>query len=677
MKYTKIILALVAVLNLTATAMAQTTPTGRFEWANGYSSSEDACHIIGMVTDSVGNLYILGQYNDYAAWDGEPFLLVADNQPSGAIIAKISPDGEMLWKKVIHTGNGACDQPFDIKPLGDTAFACLVNVEMPSFWFHCYYLDTMIVGWSDYPVPIDPHTVTGLIFTTYLVFDFEGNLLEQHFLQLSYLDTVGNDYYFTYPGTNLPDKLHRMQLINPTFDLDSDGNIYLTRQADDWVDDTTSVEAGTFTGVRFWVDGRPVGTAMAGHGHHPMWEPQVLKFAPHFDTLLAARYIFDRNDRDTASILETYTKVDKKSRVYTIFNIYPDSESDRLDTLVVDSLQGFTVPYNSSLGMKAVMVRLDETLTPDWMVTLEDSVVNPGIHRSSSEFRGVEFDYDSNLIFLSVSSGRGVMSDTVNRYSIPIVDGTPVYIKNSAAVLVFERTETTPRLRSYGMVPAVNSSACQYMNSMACGNGRIFLQSNFNGGLRIPGNEHIGSTIYYSGSGLTIFDYDGHVIGGTSYYTSSPYSRPGAIALRDSVLYLAVRLSDDNATFGDIPLNGSFYFSAVAKYVDTVFMSPYFFAPTEDTGNVHINSQLSTINYQLSVFPNPSTSKVVIQVQNSKFEIQQCILTDMMGRREEVKLVNTGDGQYTLDLTDRPQAIYLLTMLTEDGEKHTVRLIKQ
>ena len=68
MKHTKIILALIAVLNMTATTMAQTTPTGRFEWAKGYTSSEDACHIIGTVTDSVGILYIPGQYNDYRRW---------------------------------------------------------------------------------------------------------------------------------------------------------------------------------------------------------------------------------------------------------------------------------------------------------------------------------------------------------------------------------------------------------------------------------------------------------------------------------------------------------------------------------------------------------------------------------------------------------------------------------
>ncbi len=670
MKHTKIILALIAVLNMTATTMAQTMPTGRFEWAKGYTSSEEACHIIGAVTDSVGNLYILGQYNDYAAWDGEAFLYVSDYYPMGTIIAKISPDGEMLWKKVIHTGNYANDQPFDIKPLGDTAFACLVNVEMPSFWFHCYYLDTMIVGWSDYPVPIDPHTVTSTIFTTYLVFDFSGNLLEQHFLQTSYLDTAGNDYYFTYPGTYLPDKLFKFQLMNPTFDLDGEGNIYLTRQVYDGVDDSTSVEAGTFSGVRFWVDGRCVGTTMVGSGHHWRQEQQVLKFAPHFDTLLAARYLFDRAS-SYVDINDTYTKVDKESNVYTICNIYPDVIEERTDTIVVDSLQGLSF-YNCNIGVKAVMVRLDKNLVPDWMVTLEDSVVNPDIHVSSSGFHGVEFDYDSNLIFLSISSGRGVFDDTVNRYSIPMVDGTPVYIKNSAAVLVFERTETKPRLRSYGMVPAVNTSGSYFMNSMACGNGRIFLQSNFSGGLRIPGNEHIGSTIFYTGSGLTIFDYEGHVIGGTSYYTSSPQSRPGAIALRDSTLYLVTRLYDDNATFGDLTIHGNSIFSAVVKYVDTAFMSPYVFVPSQDTVDVHIGIVDNEASFV--VYPNPFSQRVNVQCDKP---VTAAWLTDMMGRREGVKLTAIGDGHYTLDLAGRPQAIYLLTLLTADGQQHTIRLIKR
>ena len=52
-------------------------------------------------------------------------------------------------------------------------------------------------------------------------------------------------------------------------------------------------------------------------------------------------------------------------------------------------------------------------------------------------------------------------------------------------------------------------------------------------------------------------------------------------------------------------------------------------------------------------------------------------LTDMQGRREEVRLTPAGNGKYTLDLTNRPQATYLLTLTTANGKTHTIRLLKQ
>ena len=43
----------------------------------------------------------------------------------------------------------------------------------------------------------------------------------------------------------------------------------------------------------------------------------------------------------------------------------------------------------------------------------------------------------------------------------------------------------------------------------------------------------------------------------------------------------------------------------------------------------------------------------------------------------EAHLTPIGPGQYSLDLTSRPQATYLLTLTTADGKQHTVRLLKQ
>ena len=87
---------------------------------------------------------------------------------------------------------------------------------------------------------------------------------------------------------------------------------------------------------------------------------------------------------------------------------------------------------------------------------------------------------------------------------------------------------------------------------------------------------------------------------------------------------------------------------------------------------MHINAVNNEDSFV--VYPNPFSQRVSVQCDKP---VTAAWLTDMMGRREEVKLDTVGDGQYTLDMTGRPQAIYMLTMLTADGQQHTIRLIKR
>ena len=92
------------------------------------------------------------------------------------------------------------------------------------------------------------------------------------------------------------------------------------------------------------------------------------------------------------------------------------------------------------------------------------------------------------------------------------------------------------------------------------------------------------------------------------------------------------------------------------------------------------------------VFPNPFCERVTIKVESSKLKVESGVvtawLTDMQGRREEVRLVPQGHSSnntltqssnqtYTLDLTNRPQAAYLLTLTTATGRQITLRLLKQ
>jgi hypothetical protein len=76
----------------------------------------------------------------------------------------------------------------------------------------------------------------------------------------------------------------------------------------------------------------------------------------------------------------------------------------------------------------------------------------------------------------------------------------------------------------------------------------------------------------------------------------------------------------------------------------------------------------------VKAYPNPTTGKVTLLCSEP---IITAWLTDMMGRCEEVRLTPDGPKQYSLDLTTRPQATYLLTLTTASGKTHTVRLLKQ
>ena len=73
-------------------------------------------------------------------------------------------------------------------------------------------------------------------------------------------------------------------------------------------------------------------------------------------------------------------------------------------------------------------------------------------------------------------------------------------------------------------------------------------------------------------------------------------------------------------------------------------------------------------------YGNPFRQRAIIK---SNENITTAYLTDMQGRREEVRLTPAGNGKYTLDLTSRPQATYLLTLVTADGRQISLRLLKQ
>ena len=79
----------------------------RFEWAKGYTVLDHREEYIeSAATDSLGNLYILGRCDASSVWNDTEYITPSINRPTkdfplDALIAKISTEGEMVWKKVV------------------------------------------------------------------------------------------------------------------------------------------------------------------------------------------------------------------------------------------------------------------------------------------------------------------------------------------------------------------------------------------------------------------------------------------------------------------------------------------------------------------------------------------------------------------------------------------------
>lgn len=641
----------------------------RFEWAKGYASARQGTEIKGQVADREGNLYILGTFRNDSRWDGEPLLPMTPygyfHDNNNVLIAKISPTGQMLWKKVIHVNNGQSALAHDIKPVGDTAFACLVEAMLPAptSYEYCYYLDTLLTELDGYPIaPFEGAWMNGR-YTILLIFDFSGRVLEQHFLKVTYTDSLGNDIV-TPVGSNVT--FDSYPLRDPSFDIDAEGNIYLSRMAFDYIDAERCVETGVIQGLKFWADHRMVGTVRFAD-KPSLYNLQLLAFSPHFDTLLASRYLFQHY---VGHIPNTYLQLDRYGDLYALGSVVVHGIND---TIVVDAERGISFPINEATLNKGYLVKLDSALTPIHCMTLEDSVRNGDILTSSqSFFNNICFDDDSGLCFVS-----GFIQRNHGTTALVTLNGVPTRIEKNDAFVISFHTDSGD-IHSHAVIPSISSShlgSSYANNNLAASSNRIFVQSAYYGGVRYPND-----TIVLSGNnpslGLSVFDYKGNMIEGHDFRAISPLNRPGPLALIDSALYMS-NLFVSSATFGDIQVPEQGYHACIAKYVDTAFMTPY--RALGDTGDVSI--RLVEDGGAWTSYPNPFRQRVNIQVQGADLLVANgvatAVLTDLQGRREEVRLERVGAGHYVLDLTSRPQASYLLTLTTSSGKQHTLKLLKQ
>lgn len=674
---------LVAMTLLSLTAHAQ-----HFDWAKGYGSSQEGCLIKGTVTDSDGNLYILGQFTKDATWEGHRILPITPYGPgqnsNNTLIAKISPSGEMLWKKVIHSNNNQSSAAIEMCMAGDSLIWVLTRFTLPvSSNEYLYILDTLITAGSSYPILTN--NIANPVVNGLFAINTQGNVVEQHIIQVAYRDAEGRSITYDRMSGDRSDSSKYLSKYLIFEDggmiVDNEGNIVFCRPATDYVNvmcdtcpsmtlEELSVENGKISAIEYLVDGQTIGS-ITPQDCPEKNNIQLLKFSQHMNNLIADCYAIQHCENKSHGLSGMRLRTDLEGSIYLMANIGNGGDTDNLIT--VDTLTGKSFMLLKENIAKGFIVKYNNTFLPLAVVSITDSLINrSNIAPLLSRFSDIIIDHDSNIVIVTGECSRNVQMDTTSTNSLFLVDNEILESNRGAGgVFFFTLNLDDFSIHSQGSVPSVyGSQNYGSKNLIVSKNNRVFMQCKYIGGIRFP-NMQISTPNYNSpGLCLLVFDIKGNLIQGIDYNSFSSGNSSGTLNLYDSILYLTNTLNVD-ATFGSHTIQPQGVLACMAKYVDTAFMSPYVY--TGDTGSVRIT--VVGDEGAFVAYPNPFRQRVTIE--SSETLTATAWLTDLTGRREQVRLTAEGTGRYSLDLTSRPQTTYLLTLTTASGKTHTVRLLKQ
>ena len=668
------IFALLALMAIAAHAQ-------HFDWIRSYfgpnfENGDAANDLYGSAMDSEGNIYILGHFLGGARWDNDTEILTfSAHRNRCAVIAKFSPDGEMVWHKELYSSYTSIE-PYKISMVGDTAlmlyawFMFPFDYGLPGEKNELYYFDTLLSTSERFPESPDSLQTPNNSYVLVTLGLESGNIIEEHFFTLAYVKNDGtmlrsknSDYLMTNCG------------IRVSFNVDKEGNIILARQTNDMLYELCdtcpdgfyrwSPNEDNISTMRLMVDGA---TKQLDVPLEPssMWNWQIIKLSSHLDSVIASTYIFDSTWRyhynENISMYLNSIDVDANDNIYVLLK------------RTQDPVDRWPVKNSDTLAMEwyQCMIRYNSRLTPTGITQVTSSYTPEGYYCGGGlEFLNTCYDTTTNSLFLQGFSGRN------QQYHPSLnLNGDTLNLKNNACWLRLDADDLS--LISYGKARSTGRESYErtylytdkhlwaHNGSFVAGNNRVFCQVKYQSNI-LFNDTQINSPY---GMGLFVWDYDGHELEFYDYNSNGQYNEQGYIYLKDSSLWLTGTLTAD-ADFGSIHVDAASNSHAyIAHYTDTAFMTPYVYSG--DTGNVSIT--LVEGGNVFVAYPNPFRQRVTIESRETLTETAW--LTDLTGRREQVRLTAEGAGQYTLDLTTRPQATYLLTLTTASGKTHTVRLMK-
>ena len=582
MKKMTYLLAFLALTTLTAHAQ-------HFDWVKRYygpriNGTDEIHRVISSVADRDGNLYIIGHFAPGANIDTTELLPVPGANKYSTLIAKLSPSGELLWHKAIHCV-GRNSYAHDIRKSGDTAIVVMVSFELPhdgtgANYNPVYYLDTFLSTTDNLLMVTD--SIANYNTNAFITLDYDGNVKEQHFLQLAYVDSTGATLRLSNTNGSVDNnRIDTRILSNEMFNIDNEGNIYVCRSAIDVKSFSNptqggsvvlSVENGGIGQLRILIDGQRslyyTPTSRSDHRNQ-----QIIKFSPHFEQIIDAVYVFDSmnipDDLYTYITARSFEK-DDEDNLYLLLggDHYPD-------TMLVSNSDSLLCISNDMVGFDACMIEYNTALHANRIVQLS-CTPDPLNITKSYHFHSTAYDKEDGSLFLLGSVQRTGLTVNDNRCWITYHDDTLDLNRN----LFWLRIDTSNNLVSYGKARTPSQTrikladACFMQSSLIAKGNRVFSQVGYQHNIcfrdsviNVEPTDH--------GIGLMCWDYDGHEIEYIDYNAYNIRNKTGRIHIVDSILYLT-GIINSSADFGEYHINAVGHDQAyIACYKDSSFMTPY------------------------------------------------------------------------------------------------------
>ena len=662
------------------------------QWAKHYTGADGSQSfnlynsIYNTAYDSQGNIYILGTFGGGATYDGEALLdyFTHSNNSQSLLIAKLDQNGNMLWRKAIKNGQSSDVYPNYMQIVGDTSvvIAASMNLAADSHQDYLFYLDTLIQSpvnqyvSHQYPFPnLGDASRRGNALIT---LDLNGNIVNQHFLEIKFLNSngvaigpIGSDVIFT-------DVLWRAQ--GGGFHIDKQGYIYIYNVF------SKSYEAESF---QIRVDGqRDLDPFTISYYSNC----KLLKFSPNFtDIIWSKDLIVDTLGYGEEPMYFTcYARgmaVDTSGGIYVtgFINTFRDGYGDstcykeaRVDTNnpnhrikinAGDDNTGFIVKYNSD----------GDVMWTNQLYGRKESFPNPVVS-NVCRIDNVVISEENNAAYIV---GTGHVYDPCDLYFEDSIKMRRYCDTSSANFFFAKFNKETGSYISHGIAPShySTSDGNNYFannSSITVKNNQVFAQTVY---LKdIIGIDTVFRSINqnYGAGGLAFIRWkdNGYIIDVKDFPTNTTQYK---LQCRNTVVndngdMILTGMFNQNIDFGDISLiSGTNSSAYIVKFNDPSFLVPFVGG---DTLNDRQPQALNDISIQkeneILVYPNPTKDEVYIRTKGEQINSYSIynINGQVLLNNEKVKT-----NSEKISLIAFPKGVYILKVVT-DKNVYSRKVIK-